>query len=883
MKDRRNGRTPMKRETIHPPRLAAKIIGGLIDPTVRDQAMGDFEEQFRWLAGEKGAGRARFWYGLQFFPVFKSFLLNSTSWGAAMFKNYLKTALRNIRKQKGYSFLNISGLALGMACTILIIFYLHHELSYDRFHQNADRIYRVSMQGLLNGEPMNIAYSPSPLAASLKMKFPEVAGSAYLLKRGSHSIQSGETEYTESGVVFANSGLFDVFTFPLIQGDPKTALERPYTVVLTESTARKYFGSKDPIGQPIKFDNQTNFTVTGVLKDIPPNSHLRFGVICSMETWQAMNPNARENWYNEISFYTYIRLNRPEDAAPLQKKLPALLEEKMGLIVKTMKAKMEFRLQPLADIHLRSNLQWEFGVNGDILYVYVFAAIALVILAIACINFMNLATARSARRAREVGMRKVVGAGRRDIFWQFLGESTSASLLALAVALVFVRLALPLFQSISGIKLTIGIGQLAWLIPMFFGLALAIGFVAGSYPAVYLSAFQPVKTLKGGKGGSDAGTGSVQFRRLLVIGQFVLSVAMIIGTQVIGDQIRYMKTKDLGFLKDQVLGIRTADRKIFQSLDLVKSRLKSIPGILEVSAASRVPGDGESTYGVTPEGSNNTDLYRQINADADYLQTMGMQLVRGRNFSKDLPSDAGNAVLLNETAVRKIGWADPIGKTIKITMGANTQKLKTVVGVVQDFHYASLRDRIEPLFIENERNRVSKLALKINAGEGRRIVDELKSIWKTLSPGYLFDYYFLDDLFDAQFRSEERLNTIFSSFSVLAIVIACLGLFGLASFMAEQKRKEIGIRKVLGASIGEIVGLLSSQFLKLVGLAALIAWPIAYFAMNTWLRSFAYRTNLSPWTFFGSGLAALLIAFFTVSYQAIRAASADPVDSLKYE
>jgi putative ABC transport system permease protein len=873
----------MTHGTIRPPRWAAKILGRLIDPSVRDQAMGDFEEQFRWLAGQKGIPRARFWYDLQMIPVFKSFIINSTSWGAAMFKNYLKTALRNIRKQKGYSFLNISGLALGMACCILIIFYIHHELSYDRFHQNADRIYRVSMQGLLNGEPMNIAVTPNPLAPALRIKFPEVLGAARIRKRGTMPVTFADKEYIESGIIYADPALFEVFSFPLIQGDPKTALERPFSVVLTERTARKYFGTVDPIGKSLKFDNQSDYTITGVLKDIPENFHLKFEMVTSLETFFINSPRLREDWYSDISGYTYIRLSQPEDLAPLAAKLPAFLAEKMGLMAKMMKAKVEFRLQPLTAIHLRSKLQWEFGGNGDILYVYIFAAIALIILAIACVNFMNLATARSARRAREVGMRKVVGAGRGDIFWQFLGESISASLLALVVALVSVRLALPLFKSISGIALTIGIGQLAWLIPVFFGLVLVIGFVAGSYPAVYLSAFQPVKALKGGKGGSNAGTGSARFRRILVVGQFVLSIAMIIGTQIIGDQIRYMKTKDLGFQKDQVLGIRTSDPKIIPSLDQVKSRLKEIPGVLEVSAASRVPGQGESTNGIIPEGSTSISIYRTISADADYLRTMGMTIVRGRDFSKEQPSDVQNSVLLNETAVQKIGWDDPIGKTVKLATGVNSFALKTVVGIVKDFHSVSLRERIEPLLIANEMTNLGTLVVKIKTEEISRLVGELKTAWKTISPGKLFDYFFVDDLFDAKFRSEERLNTIFSSFSFLAIAIACLGLFGLASFMAEQKKKEIGIRKVLGASIVEIVGLLSSQFLKLVGLAALIAWPIAYFAMNAWLREFAYRTSLSPWTFLGSGLAAVMIAFLTVSYQAVRAASADPVDSLKYE
>jgi len=807
-------------------------------------------------------------------------LMSSLGW------SYLKIALRKMRRQKGYSFINIAGLGLGMACCLLIIFYIHHELSFDRFHKNADRIFRVTMEGMLNGEPLNVAVTPIPLAPSLFPNYPEVAGAARIRKRGTMPIAFADKEFVESGIVYADPSVFDVFTFPLVRGDVKTALERPYTVVLTESTARKYFGLEDPLGKFLKFNNRTDFAVTGVIKDVPQNSHLKFDLICSMETFFAGNPALRDNWFSEISDYTYVRLNRPEEQKPLEGKLAGLVEEKMGRALKALKGDARLHLQPLTAIHLQSKLQWEFGGNGDILFIYIFAAIAVVILAIACINFMNLATARSAQRAREIGLRKVVGACRRDLIWQFLGESTGASLLALMTALVFVWLALPLFASISGIQLAIGVGELAWLIPVFFGLVLFVGFAAGSYPAVYLSALRPVTVLRGGKGGSETGSGSGRFRRLLVVGQFVLSIVMIIGTRVIGDQIRYMKNKDLGFRKDQVLAIRTSDEKVFQMLDQVKARLKEIPGVLEVSGTSYVPGQGPSTNAVIPEGTEVATIYRFIYADADYVRTMGMTIAKGRDFSKDIPSDARDAVLINETVARKLGWAEPIGKTIKIMLSISEYEPRTVVGVVKDFHFSSLRETIEPLLISNNndwRSNYFGLAVRFNAEDAGRLIGELKKSWKAISPGKIFDYFFVDELFEAKFRSEKRLNEIFSSFSFLAIAIACLGLFGLASFLAERMKKEIGIRKVLGASMGQVVGLLSREFLILVGLAALVAWPIAYFAVHFWLRGFAYRTSIHPWTFIGSGLAALAIAFLTVSYQAVRAASANPVDSLKYE
>jgi putative ABC transport system permease protein len=828
----------------------------------------DEEAAFRTATGGPGEAKAlEAEYG-------KVRLMSSLGW------SYLKIALRKMRRQKGYSFINIAGLGLGMACCLLIVFYIHHELSFDRFHANADRIFRVTMEGMLNGETINVARSPIPMAPSLLADYSEVAGAGRIRKSGTMPVAFADKEFIESGIIYADPAAFEVFTFPFIRGDAKTALGRPYTVVLTEGTARKYFGLEDPLGKFLRFENRTDFAVTGVIRDVPQNSHLKFDLVCSLETRFAKSPGLRENWFSDMNIYTYIRLDRPEAQKPLEAKLPGLVEEKLGKVLTAMKGTIRLHLQPLTAIHLRSKLQWEFGGNGDILYIYIFAAIAVVILVIACINFMNLATARSARRAREVGMRKVVGACRRDLIWQFLGESTSTSLLALMVALVFVKLALPLFKSISGIELVPGVGELAWLIPVSFGLVLFVGFAAGSYPAVYLSALRPVKVLKGGP---EAGSGSARFRRLLVVGQFVLSIVMIIGTLIIGDQIRYMKNRDLGFQKDQLLAIRTSDEKIFQLPDQVKSRLKEIPGVLEVSATSRVPGQGQDTQLVIPEGLETGTMYRSINADADYVRTMGMNIVRGRDFSKNILSDARDAILINETAVRKLGWADPIGKTFKISVAVNKYKTKTVVGVVKDFHFSSLRDTIEPLLINNEMTELAALAVRFKAADAGRLIGELKKSWKAISPGKIFDYFFVDELFDAQYRSEERLNKIFSSSSLVAIAIACLGLFGLASFLAEQRKKEIGIRKVLGASVGAVVGLLSREFLKLVGLAALIAWPIAYFAMTIWLRGFAYRTSLRPWTFLGSSLAALAIAFLTVGYQAIRAASANPVDSLKYE
>lgn len=846
------------------------------------------EEAFREAVAALGRSEA---IDAEFFKARTTKRHGRPSWQPSRFMpallwNYLVVALRNVRRQKGYSFLNVSGLALGMACSILIFFYIHHELSYDRFHENADRICRATMEGLVGGNAVNMATAPNPLAPAVSSGYPEVLAVARIRRSGARPVKAGDRAFMESGIVYADPGLFKVFSFPLIRGDAKTALERPSTVVLTESAARKYFGTEDPVGKFLEFDDQSDFSVIGVIKDVPQTSHLKFDLVCSVETDFAENPGQRESWFDGPNYFTYFLMDRPEAREPLEGKLRGLMNEKMGKTLKAMKAELRLRLQPLTDIHLRSKLQFEFGANGDILDIAIFASIALVILAIASVNFMNLATARSARRAREVGLRKVVGARRRDLVGQFLAESIGASLFALLMSWILVKLTLPFFKSISGIELALGPGQLAWLVLMSFGLALVVGGVAGSYPAFYISAFCPVRTLKGSPGGSDAKSGTVRFRRSLVVGQFALSIFMISGTRIIGQQIRYMKNKEMGFEKNQILAVRTSDERVLQNLDQIKSRLKEIPGVLDISATTFLPSQGQSINPVVPEGfaGMETMRFREILADADYVRTLGMEVVKGRDFSTETLTDSQNAILVNEAAVRALGWGDPIGKTMKLAAGDLFRfSTKTIIGVIRDFHYASPRELIEPLYISNELRSLSALAVKIEVDRADRIVGELKEAWKTVSPGRLFDFFFVDEVFDAQYRSEERLSRIFSSFSLVAIAIACLGLFGLASFMAEQRKKEIGIRKALGASVGVVGGLMCREFLKLVGLAALIAGPIAYLVMNAWLRGFAARTPVGPWTFILSGLAALAIASLTVSYQAIRAAAANPADSLKHE
>ena len=870
--------------TMRPPRLAAWLLNRLLDAMVRDQAMGDLEERFRAEAGERGLLWARAWYRIQVWPVLKSFIENNLLWGGAMFKNYLKTAWRTIKRQKGYSVINIAGLALGMACAILIAFYIHHELSYDRFHEKADRIFRVVVDATLRQNQMNAPAAQAAFGPTLAKDFPEVAAAVRVEPLSKTLVRYADRSFYETGLLYADASIFDVFTFPLVAGDSKTALARANTVVLTERMAKKYFRGEDPVGKILRFNDEADFAVTGVTKDVPTNSHLQFDCLVSFETRFGPNPEAGQDWMN-VNKPTYVLFRDRRGPQEIASKLIALVEERLGPLLKVVSGRMSYSFQPLARIHLHSRYTIDFVNNNasDIQYVTIFAAIALFIVGIACINFMNLATARSARRAREVGLRKVVGARRSELFAQFLGEATTHSLLSLMAALILVRFALPVFKSISGIDPRIGASQLTWLVPMFFGLTLFVGLVAGSYPAVYLSAIQPVKTLKGSW---RAGPGSGRFRHILVVAQFLIGICLIIGTGVIRRQLDFMRNRNLGFSKDQVLVTRLDNPAILPEVESVKARLQQIPGVVSAAVTQAVPGQPTelNLQPYVPEGFSESEplLLRQFYADEDFVPTLGLEIVEGRNFSRELTTDA-EAILINEATARKLGWAEPVGRKIKTpVLGKENWREKTVIGVIRDFHFLGLREMIEPFLLELGKRR-EQLVIKLRTERLSATLHELERAWEKIDPARPLDFFFLDEFFDAQYRTEESLSRLFSVFSGLAVAIACLGLFGLASFLAEQKSKEIAIRKVLGASIRGVSTRLSLEFLKLVGLATILAWPVAYIVMNAWLKNFAYRAAMSPWTFLAAGMVALVIAFMTVAGQALRAASSNPVEALKNE
>jgi len=785
-----------------------------------------------------------------------------------MFKNYLKIALRNIKRHKGYSLINIVGLAVGMACCILILLWVQDELSYDRFHENADDIYRVIQDINFTDHSTTWAITQGPLGPSLKEDYPEIINAVRITGRG-FRLAYNEKSYDE-GVGMADGSIFEMFTFPLVKGDAATALSDPLSIVLTEEMAAKYFGDEDPIGKTIKADNQWDFQVTGVMKNIPSNSHLQFDFLIPFIFGRELNYTV-DRWGNS-QFRTYVQIQTGIPVQEVIQKISGHLFEKP-----TIEKDAKLNLQPLTRIHLYSNYEFD-SAHGDITYVTLFSIVAFFILLIACINFMNLATARSGNRAKEVGMRKVAGAHKTDIIKQFYGESILLAFIALLFAVIFVWLLLPAFNNLAAKELSMNItGNLSILLGLLC-IAMLTGIISGSYPALFLSTFQPVMVLKGLR--LSGSKGSV-FRKILVVFQFSLTILLIICTTGVYNQINYMRNKKLGYNKEHMIyfGMRGDMREKFDS---VKNELLQNPNILGVTASSNVP-----TYGYTFSNSlwrwegqspDEEILMRAVFIDVDYFKTFGMEIAEGRSFSKEFPTDATEAIMVNEEAVKAMGMEFPIGQ--RLSIGDNNFK---IIGIVKNYHFRSLRQEIDPLILIYSPENSRALFARLKSEQIPQTIGYIENAWKKFAPGYPFNYRFLDEALDGLYRSEQRIGTLFRYFSILAILISCLGLLGLASFMAEQRTKEIGIRKVLGATASNIVALLSKEFTKWVIVANIIAWPIAYFTLSKWLQSYAYKTNVALWSFVLSGALALLIALATVSYQSIKAALANPADSLRYE
>ncbi|QJW91485.1 FtsX-like permease family protein [Spirosoma taeanense] len=808
-----------------------------------------------------------------------------------MLRNYFKIAWRTLSKQRGLTFINIVGLATGLACCLLITLYVLDELSYDRYNTKADRIYRIHTDIKFGGNDMHFAVSPDPVGQTLKQDYPQVEQFVRLHQRGTWLVKrAGSTNILrEDNIHFADSTLFDVFTLPLIAGDPKRALAGPNLVVISESASKRHFGDQNPIGQTLLFNNRQAFKVTGVMRDMPANSHFRSNFFLSM----ASDDYTWGQWLSN-NHHTYIVLREGTDYRAFERNFDAVIEKYVGpqaydMIGATLEQfrkagnRYRFWLIPLTDIHLYSKQQVELEPNSDIQYVYIFSAVALFILLIACINFMNLATARSANRAKEVGVRKVLGSERQQLIGQFMAESVLMTVLAMALALVLVGMALPFFNTLAAKTLSARNLLSPYLLPVLIILPIVVGLLAGSYPAFFLSSFRPVSVLKGR---IDVSFRSSRLRSGLVVFQFMMSVVLMVGTLIVYRQISYIQTKNLGFSREQVLTVNDV-YAIGKQAETFKQEVLRLPGVVSGSISGYLPTpSSRSDNAFFPEGEINQTKAVNMQSwgvDHDYINTMGMQMAEGRNFSREFGSDS-SALILNETAAKLFGGRNIIGKRITqyADPEAKTTKTYTVIGVVRNFHFESLRQNIGALSMVLSPN-TGAASFRLSTTNIPFLVRQIEGIWRHIAPGQPFAYSFLANDFENMYRAEQRIGTIALTFAVLAILIACLGLFGLATFMAEQRTKEIGVRKVLGASVTSIIALMSRDFLRLVLIAILIATPIAWWAMRQWLQDFAYKIDIEWWIFALAGVLAIGIALLTVSFQSIKAALMNPVKSLRAE
>ncbi len=864
---------------LRPPRLAEWILRRVYRDSGDFTHLGDFDEIFQEFVSEKGRSRAVLWYWGQVARSLPGLMTNKLYWSLSMLRNYILISFRNMLKNKGFSLITILGLTAGLACFILIAAYARFEMSFDRFHEKIGRIYRVTSATVLAGEKPGEfdAHQPSLLAALIKSEFPEVRHAARVFVRTDIQavLLAGEKAFTESGI-FVDQDFLEVFSFPLLRGDRTTALAAPASIVLTETTARKLFGAEDPVGRTISFREgrgMADGTVTGVVADVPRNSHLQFDYLLSVASLEAdkQNDYMFKNW-NVGNFMIYAELSAPKNREALEEKFDAWIERNHP---EKYKAGLRYFLQPVEDIHLRSNIVGELSTNNEIRVIRLFFAIAVITVLIAAANYMNIVTARSSTRAREIGIRKVTGANRRQLFEQFIGESVLFAVLAFLGAMVVVRLALPRFSAVAGVDLQprdLAEGPFLLLV---LGAALVTGLVSGSYPALVLSSFQPVKVFREY---SASGRTGARLRNLLVICQFTASIVLIVGALVVSGQLRFISNQRLGFDREHVVVIPLREPETSAKAGATRDELLRHPEVESVSITSGLPTGIRSRLGnvklTNDSGESVTMSYHFDYVDAHFLDVFKIPLVSGRNFSADLDADRDTAIV-NEAFLKQSGWKDPIGKDIDFFDRTR------VIGVVKDFYFRSFHSPIAPMALIPRQG--DKIAVRIQPGDVQKTVALLKSVFERNTKTQPFEFFFLDDDFDALYRKERRTGEIFGAFAILAVVIACLGLLGLAAFAVERRTREIGIRKVMGASASQLAVRLSREFVALVFIANVIGWPVAYHAMSRWLQQFAYRIELGLGTFLLAATGALLVAILTISTQTLRAAMSNPVKALRYE
>ena len=811
-----------------------------------------------------------------------------------MVKNFFITLFRNFSRNKFYTAINVVGLSVGLMCTILILLFVQEELSYDKYNVNHKRIVRVGSDFTISGKRDRTATSALPFGPTFVEEFPEVEGFVRFRQSGRQQFKYGEKEFYEERISYADSSVFTIFSFPLLKGDPKKALTQPYTIVLNETLANKYFGDEDPIGKVLHIGENTPYTVSGVMKNLPANSHFRFHAFYSMKSLEAIRGPEAFNSQQPLSFwsfsnYTYLLLNEKANSDILLERFPGYYNKYMKALGDQLGVDYKLIVQKLADIHLRSQLQWD-APTGNIKYIYILSVIAIFILSIASINYMNMATARSSKRAKEVGIRKVVGAQRENIIRQFMFESISLTVFALIIALICVELLLPFFNQLVDKDLVLSVFTTPEVILFNVILAVILGIISGSYPALYLSSFQPAFILKGYNGAKGA---NGLLRKLLVISQFTVSTIMISGTIIVASQLVYMNNKDVGFTKENVVVAVVRDSVLRTRIDALKTELKKNPNIKGVTTSSSMLIFGGSKTVHLYESNEGMQQYAlNFNVvDFDYLDVMGMNVLEGRDFNREIISDTASAFIVNQAAVNKFHWLKgPLGKKLQLGVEIEGEDsggvmLGEVIGVVQDYHYQSLKDVVEPmsLIVSDDQNHKRVLYVRINSENRKESIAYIEKVWDKFCPNMSFSYDFLEDQMKENYENEERLMWIFSLFSLISILIASLGLFGLSSFMAEQRTKELGIRKVLGASVNKLVYLLTKEFIRLILIANLISVPISYWALSLWLSDFPYHLSIGIWVFVVTLVVSLFIGLFTVAWQSFRAATSDPIKAIKYE
>jgi putative ABC transport system permease protein len=853
------------------PKTANFILKLFIKEEPFSERTGDLQEIFPSQVKECGLTRARLWYTFQILFILFSFFKTQTEWGVIMFKNYLKVALRNFRRQKVFSSINVVGLSVGMTVSILIFLLIRYERSYDTFHQNTDTIYRVADD--------DYSTTAANLAQALKQEFPEIKHAARVVKLGGF-LQNERGYFNETEIQCVDPEFFNIFSYPLATGNLPEPLEQPFQVLITQELAAKLFGNNDPVDQTVNYNNRFDFIVKGVLQNIPENTHMKFDMLASMLTYRALLGPDYEHFLNRWGshdFWTYIQLQDNVNTAQLEDKFPQFETKYKDL------EKMDIFLQPVRSIHTSGNLRYEMETNTEVRNLYFLSTIALLILLIACFNFMNLATAQVTKRSKEVGLRKVVGSSRFQLIKQFFGESMVFSLVAMGFSLLIVKISLTAFNSFIQRNLELDVFNDIGILAIFLGIAFFTGLISGCYPAFFLSSFEPMRILKGGKFGSKK---SLTFRNVLVVFQFSITIFLIFTSLVVFNQLNFLKDKSFGNIEDPIVNILLSDNHLRSNPALLENELRKNPQILDLTSSYNLPILIPTGNNVTWDGQTEEERFiiRQTNVDYNFIDFYGIEIAKGRSFNRENTSDKSQSVLINETAARRIGWEDPIGK--RINYGVNEGMV--VIGVMKDFNFKPLYDEIEPLVISLLQDSgyfggVNYISAKISADHIPQTLEFFEKTWENLSSKYPLSYSFLDERIEARYQTEQKMGSSITYMAIIAVFLACMGIFGLSLFTVEEKTKEIGIRKILGATAVNIVFILSKEFVRWVVISALLTFPLAWFVMNKWLQNFAYRTNIGFDAFAYALALSLLVAFLAVSFQSIRAALGNPVNALRHE